>query len=262
MRTERNYPKVSSYKEHLSALTHSVWVSSQLSLTKQKCCAGECRCWTKLRITVSECCRLLPRRCGFGSSKWGRWKPSTTRSTSATLTWHTSVWLLRCGVPSQTWTPSSSLFEEGRWVTFFSAFVLPSIADFTQTYCDYYKAGNKPWQNSKSNWSLTGFVLFFFFQERSGSTVPSILNRMQTKQTPPTFNKTNKFTSGFQNIVDAYGIGNYREINPGYFFVYLFCFNAFLMRTYAFGVLYWHIYEGKVIRATTAAACEREKPVL
>ena len=45
--------------------------------------------------------------------------------------------------------------------------------------------------------------------------MPSILNRMLTKQTPPTFNKTNKFTSGFQNIVDAYGIGNYREINPG-----------------------------------------------
>lgn len=45
--------------------------------------------------------------------------------------------------------------------------------------------------------------------------MPSILNRMQTKQPAPTFNKTNKFTSGFQNIVDAYGIGSYREINPG-----------------------------------------------
>uniref|UniRef100_A0A8D3DJ80 V-type proton ATPase subunit a n=1 Tax=Scophthalmus maximus TaxID=52904 RepID=A0A8D3DJ80_SCOMX len=51
--------------------------------------------------------------------------------------------------------------------------------------------------------------------EKSGSTVSSILNRMQSKQTPPTYNKTNKFTSGFQNIVDAYGIGSYREINPG-----------------------------------------------
>ncbi|XP_011902214.1 PREDICTED: V-type proton ATPase 116 kDa subunit a isoform 1 [Cercocebus atys] len=50
--------------------------------------------------------------------------------------------------------------------------------------------------------------------EHSGSTVPSILNRMQTNQTPPTYNKTNKFTYGFQNIVDAYGIGTYREINP------------------------------------------------
>lgn len=59
----------------------------------------------------------------------------------------------------------------------------------------------------------------FISQERSGSTVPSILNRMQTKQTPPTFNKTNKFTSGFQNIVDAYGIGSYREINPGHWFM-------------------------------------------
>lgn len=56
---------------------------------------------------------------------------------------------------------------------------------------------------------------FSISQEKSGSTVPSILNRMQTKQTPPTFNKTNKFTSGFQSIVDAYGIGNYREMNPG-----------------------------------------------
>lgn len=58
-------------------------------------------------------------------------------------------------------------------------------------------------------------LFFFFKQEHSGSTVPSILNRMQTNQTPPTYNKTNKFTSGFQNIVDAYGIGTYREINPG-----------------------------------------------
>uniref|UniRef100_A0A674MBS0 V-type proton ATPase subunit a n=1 Tax=Takifugu rubripes TaxID=31033 RepID=A0A674MBS0_TAKRU len=58
----------------------------------------------------------------------------------------------------------------------------------------------------------------------SGSTVPSILNRMQTKQTPPTFNKTNKFTSGFQNIVDAYGIGSYREINPAPYTIITFPF--------------------------------------
>ena len=52
-------------------------------------------------------------------------------------------------------------------------------------------------------------------QERSGSTVPSILNRMDTTEAPPTYNKTNKFTEVFQSIVDSYGVANYREVNPG-----------------------------------------------
>ncbi|XP_070175312.1 V-type proton ATPase 116 kDa subunit a 1-like isoform X4 [Littorina saxatilis] len=53
--------------------------------------------------------------------------------------------------------------------------------------------------------------------ERSGSSVPSILNRMSSKQIPPTYNRSSKFTQGFQNIVDAYGVANYREVNPAIF---------------------------------------------
>ncbi|CAG9538379.1 unnamed protein product [Cercopithifilaria johnstoni] len=51
--------------------------------------------------------------------------------------------------------------------------------------------------------------------EESGSTVPSILNCMSgITEAPPTFYRVNKFTRGFQNIVDAFGIASYREINP------------------------------------------------
>uniref|UniRef100_A0A5S6QLM2 V-type proton ATPase subunit a n=1 Tax=Trichuris muris TaxID=70415 RepID=A0A5S6QLM2_TRIMR len=60
--------------------------------------------------------------------------------------------------------------------------------------------------------------------EESGSSVPSILNRMYTDESPPTYNRTNKFTAGFQNIVDAYGVANYREVNPAPYTIVTFPF--------------------------------------
>ncbi|XP_074653428.1 V-type proton ATPase 116 kDa subunit a 1-like isoform X2 [Tubulanus polymorphus] len=60
--------------------------------------------------------------------------------------------------------------------------------------------------------------------ERSGSSVPSILNRMITKQDPPTYHRTNKLTEAFQNIIDAYGVANYREANPALFTIISFPF--------------------------------------
>ncbi|XP_032954708.1 V-type proton ATPase 116 kDa subunit a 4 isoform X2 [Rhinolophus ferrumequinum] len=50
--------------------------------------------------------------------------------------------------------------------------------------------------------------------ELSGSSMAPILTAVQSTTAPPTFNRTNKFTAGFQNIVDAYGVGCYREMNP------------------------------------------------
>ncbi|KAL3975822.1 cytochrome b5 [Sarotherodon galilaeus] len=58
----------------------------------------------------------------------------------------------------------------------------------------------------------------------SGATVPSFVNRIPTTDTPPTLIRTNKFTSGFQNIVDAYGVGSYREVNPAPFTIITFPF--------------------------------------
>ncbi|KAI1280843.1 putative V-type proton ATPase subunit [Halotydeus destructor] len=60
--------------------------------------------------------------------------------------------------------------------------------------------------------------------DMSGSQLPAILNQMDTKESPPTFNRTNKFTSGFQAIVDAYGAANYREVNPAPFTIITFPF--------------------------------------
>jgi V-type H+-transporting ATPase subunit a len=60
--------------------------------------------------------------------------------------------------------------------------------------------------------------------ETSGSNVQSILNRMETKEQPPTYHRTNRLTESFQGIVDAYGIASYREINPTPFTVITFPF--------------------------------------
>lgn len=51
--------------------------------------------------------------------------------------------------------------------------------------------------------------------DRAGLSVPTIVNQIRTSKTPPTYNKVNKFTEGFQTIIDAYGTAKYTEVNPG-----------------------------------------------
>ncbi|KAL8096913.1 hypothetical protein AgCh_030120 [Apium graveolens] len=58
----------------------------------------------------------------------------------------------------------------------------------------------------------------------SNSQVGGIFRVLHTKESPPTYFKTNKFTSSFQEIVDAYGIAKYQEANPGVYTIVTFPF--------------------------------------
>lgn len=58
----------------------------------------------------------------------------------------------------------------------------------------------------------------------AGSSLPPILNIITSPNQPPTFNRTNKYTAGYQTLVDAYGANSYREINPAAYTIATFPF--------------------------------------
>ncbi|XP_024366446.1 V-type proton ATPase subunit a3 [Physcomitrium patens] len=58
----------------------------------------------------------------------------------------------------------------------------------------------------------------------SNSQVNTIFQVLHTKESPPSYFETNKFTNAFQEIVEAYGVGRYQEANPGCFTIVTFPF--------------------------------------
>ncbi|XP_054280334.1 V-type proton ATPase 116 kDa subunit a1-like [Macrosteles quadrilineatus] len=57
-----------------------------------------------------------------------------------------------------------------------------------------------------------------------GSSVGSFVNLLPTTEEPPTYYKTNRFTNAFHALIEAYGVGAYREVNPGLYTIITFPF--------------------------------------
>ncbi|XP_050681116.1 V-type proton ATPase 116 kDa subunit a 1 isoform X3 [Leptidea sinapis] len=89
--------------------------------------------------------------------------------------------------------------------------------------------------------------------ERSGSSVPPILNRMETLEDPPTYNRTNKFTVAFQNLIYAYGVATYREVNPAPYTIITFPF--------LFAVMFGDLGHGALMAVFGFWMCYKEKPL-
>ncbi|CAH0693409.1 unnamed protein product [Chilo suppressalis] len=85
----------------------------------------------------------------------------------------------------------------------------------------------------------------------SGSPIPSILHQVPTRETPPTFNRTNKFTKGFQNLIDSYGIASYREVNPALYTIVTFPF--------LFAVMFGDVGHGLIMTIFSAILVIYEK---
>jgi len=89
--------------------------------------------------------------------------------------------------------------------------------------------------------------------DRAGLTIPTIVNQIKTTKTPPTYNKTNKFTLGFQTIIDAYGTAKYQEVNPGLYTIITFPF--------LFAVMFGDLGHGSIMFLAACAMIYFEKPL-
>eukprot|EP00026_Physarum_polycephalum_P002686 Phypoly_transcript_02694.p1 GENE.Phypoly_transcript_02694~~Phypoly_transcript_02694.p1 ORF type:complete len:828 (+),score=115.76 Phypoly_transcript_02694:179-2662(+) len=87
--------------------------------------------------------------------------------------------------------------------------------------------------------------------QRANALVPSILNQVHTHDVPPTHFATNKFTHAYQEIVNAYGMAHYQEVNPAVLTLVTFPF--------LFGIMFGDIGHGCFLLMFSLALIYYEK---
>ncbi|XP_060809698.1 V-type proton ATPase 116 kDa subunit a 1-like [Amyelois transitella] len=93
-----------------------------------------------------------------------------------------------------------------------------------------------------------------YYSDKLETPVESFLIKSSANEKPPTFHRTNKFTHGFQALINAYGESYYRELNPALYTVITFPF--------LFAVMFGDLGHGLILVVSATWMIVKERKIM